>query len=270
MNATIWTVSFIPSGWTISPNSYSKARRGRGLPRMRPQRSRTMAEAAKGRPGTGKAKSDHLTDVRMRVLEAALPNVAFDGWTPRLLRDAAEQAGVSQGEVRLAFPGGVLDLVDHFLADGDRRMAEALMHEEIATLKIRERITLAVRTRIEADLPHREAMRRAITLLALPSSGTLGARTLYRTVDAIWRAVGDTSADFNFYTKRATLAGVFSAVTLYWFADESEGYAKTWAFLDRRIEDVMRFERAKAGVKRVAAKLPDPLSLLGRLRYGRS
>lgn len=228
-----------------------------------------MAEAAKGRPGTGKARGDHLAEVRARILETALPNVAFDGWTSRLLRDAAEQAGVSAGEARLAFPGGVLDLVDYFLADGDRRMAEALAHEEVATLKIRERITLAVRTRIEVDLHSREAMRRAITLLALPSSGTLGARTLYRTVDAIWRAVGDTSADFNFYTKRATLAGVFSAVTLYWFADESEGYAKTWDFLDRRIEDVMRFERAKAGVKRVAAKLPDPLSLLGRLRYGR-
>lgn len=228
-----------------------------------------MAETKKARPGTGKTKSDHLDDVRARILDAALPNVAFDGWTPRLLRDAASQAGVSAGEARLAFPGGVLDLVDYFLADGDRRMSDALAHQNLAALKIRERITLAVRTRIEVDLHNREAMRRAITLLALPASGTVGARTLYRTVDAIWRAVGDTSTDFNFYTKRATLAGVFSAVTLYWFADDSEEFAKTWAFLDSRIEDVMRFERVKAGVKGIAAKLPDPLSLLGRLRYGR-
>ena len=228
-----------------------------------------MVKTKRARPGTRKPKGDHLDEVRARILDAALPNVAFDGWTLRLMRDAAAQAGVSAGEARLAFPGGVLDLVEYFLADGDRRMIEALAHENLAAMKIRERITLAVRTRIEADLHSRDAMRRAITLLALPASGTLGARTLYRTADAIWRAVGDTATDFNFYTKRVTLAGVLSAVTLYWFADDSEGYANTWAFLDKRIEDVMRFERIKAGVKGVAAKLPDPVSLLGRLRYGR-
>ncbi|ABS63683.1 rpsU-divergently transcribed protein [Parvibaculum lavamentivorans DS-1] len=219
------------------------------------------------RPGAGKAKADHLEAARARILAAALPNVAFDGWTPRLLKEAAEAAGISHGEMRLAFPDGVVDLVDYFLADGDRRMAEMLAKEDIAALKIRERITLAVRTRMEVDILYREAMRRAVTLLALPVSGTHGPRSLYRTVDAIWRAVGDTSTDFNFYTKRATLAGVFSSVTLYWFADDSEGFANTWAFLDRRIDDVMRFEKAKATVKGVAAKLPDPFALLGRLRY---
>jgi ubiquinone biosynthesis protein COQ9 len=219
--------------------------------------------------GTGRAKPDRLEAVRVQILEAALPNVAFDGWTPRLLADAAEAAGISHGEMRLAFPGGVLDLADFFLADGDRRMEEALARDDIGALKIRERITLAVRTRIEVDLHQREAVRRAVTLFALPTSGTRGPHALYRTVDAIWRAVGDTSADFNFYTKRATLAGVFSAVSFYWFSDDSENYARTWAFLDRRIEDVMRFERAKAGVKNIAAKLPDPVALLGRLRYGR-
>lgn len=228
-----------------------------------------MPDTARKRPGGGKAKADHLEAVRLRLLEAALPNVAFDGWTPRLLREAADAAGVSHGEMRLAFPDGILDLVDYFLADGDRRMEEALAREDLAAMKIRERITFAVRTRIEVDLHAREAMRRAITMLALPTSGTRGAHTLYRTVDAIWRALGDTSTDFNFYTKRATLAGVFSAVTLYWFSDDSENYARTWAFLDRRIEDVMRFERAKAGMKKVAERLPDPFALLGRLRYGR-
>lgn len=225
--------------------------------------------AGKKRPGAGKHAPDYLAETRAKILEEALPNVPFDGWTPRLLRDAAEQAGATAGEARLAFPGGVLDLVDYFLADGDRRMTDALSHEDLTSMKIRERITHAVRTRIEVDILHREAMRRAVTLLALPSSGGLGPRTLYRTVDAIWRATGDTSTDVNFYTKRATLAGVFSAVSLYWFADESEDHQDTWAFLDRRIEDVMRFERLKAGVKGVAEKLPDPFALLGRLRYGR-
>ncbi|MDZ4380269.1 MAG: COQ9 family protein [Parvibaculum sp.] len=228
---------------------------------------------AKKRPGpgggSGKAKPDRLDLARMKILEAALPHVAFDGWTTRLLADAAQAADVPHGEMRLAFPSGVLDLVDYFLADGDRRMEEALAREDIAAMRVRERIAFAVRTRIEADLHSREAARRAVTMLALPTSGMRGPHALYRTVDAIWRAVGDTSTDFNFYTKRATLAGVYSSVSLVWFSDDSENYARTWAFLDRRIEDVMRIERVKAGVKGIAAKLPDPLSLLGRLRYGR-
>jgi ubiquinone biosynthesis protein COQ9 len=223
------------------------------------------------RAHTGKARhrADHVEIAREKILAAALPNVAFDGWTTRLMSDAAKAAGVAHGEMRLAFPGGVLDLVDYFLVDGDRRMEEALAGRNIAALKIRDRITLAVRTRIEVDFMRREAVRRAVTLFSLPTSGAHGPRSLYRTVDAVWRAVGDTSADFNFYTKRATLAAVYSAVTLHWFADHSDEFADTWACLDRRIEDVMRFERVKAGVKKAAKALPDPIGLIGRLRYGR-
>jgi len=223
---------------------------------------------ARKTPGSH-ARADHIETTRAKVLAAALPNVAFDGWTTHLLSGAAKEAGVSHGEMRLAFPGGVLDLVDCFLADGDRRMEETLAARDLGRLKIRERITLAVRTRIEVDASHREAVRRAVTLLALPTSGAYGPRSLYRTVDAIWRAAGDTSTDFNFYTKRAILAGVYSAVTLHWFADATEDYDGTWAFLDRRIADVMRIEKAKATVKKATGWLPDPIGLLGRLRYGR-
>lgn len=226
---------------------------------------------AKRKPGTQSVKSgDHVDAIRAKILASALPNVAFDGWTTKLMREAADAAGVSHGEMRLAFPGGITDLVDCFLADGDRRMEEALAKRDLAAMKIRERITLAVRTRIEVDLAHREAVRRAVTLLALPISGGAGPRALYRTVDAIWRAAGDRSTDFNFYTKRAILAGVYSAVTLKWFGDSSEDHADTWAFLDRRIADVMQIEKAKASVQRIGALLPDPAALLGRLRYRRS
>jgi len=226
---------------------------------------------AKTMPGSSKTtRTDQVARHRAAILEAALPHVAFDGWTTKLMREAADAAGISHGEMRLAFPGGITDLVDCFLADGDARMEAALAKEDLGALKIRERITLAVRTRIEVDLKHREAVRRAVTLLSLPISGTTGPHSLYRTVDAIWRAVGDTSTDFNFYTKRAILAGVYSAVTITWFGDESEGYADTWAFLDRRIADVMKIEKAKAGVQKIGAYLPDPLALLGRLRYRRS
>jgi len=225
----------------------------------------------KSTPGSSKdARDDQVARHRAAILEAALPHVAFDGWTSRLLRDAADACGISHGEMRLAFPGGIIDLVDCFLADGDRRMAEVLAQSDLGQLKMRERITLAVRTRIEVDLMHRDAARRAVTLLSLPISGTTGPHALYRTVDAIWRAVGDTSTDFNFYTKRAVLAGVYSTVTITWFGDESDGFADTWAFLDRRIADVMKIEKAKAGVRKFGALLPDPLTLLSRLRYRQS
>lgn len=231
-----------------------------------------MLDRAHGKPLPGSTHSqhdDHVDGIRARILAAALPNVAFDGWTTRLMREAADAAGLTHGEMRLAFPGGILDLVDYFLADGDRRMEEALSRRDLGALKIRERITAAVRIRIEVDLAHREAVRRAVTLLSLPLSGTAGPRALYRTVDTIWRAIGDRSTDFNFYTKRATLAGVYSAVTLYWFADQSEDFANTWAFLDKRIEDVMQIEKAKASLRKAGEWLPDPLGLIGRLRYGR-
>jgi ubiquinone biosynthesis protein COQ9 len=220
--------------------------------------------------GQVRTRPDHLDAVRSKILEAALPNVAFDGWTTRLMREAADAAGISHGEMRLAFPGGIVDLVLCFLADGDRRMEEALAKRDLASLKVRERITLAVRTRIEVDASHREAVRRAVTLLALPISGAAGPRSLYRTVDAIWRAAGDASTDFNFYTKRAILAGVYSAVTIAWFGDQSDDFADTWAFLDRRIAGVMQIEKVKARVQKAGDMLPDPFGLIGRLRYGRS
>lgn len=227
-----------------------------------------MTDRQTGRPGR-RGGAAHLDAARAKLLEAALPHVAFDGWTPRLMREAAEAAGIGHNEMRLAFPDGPLDLVDYFLASGDRRMEAALAKDDLAAMKVRERITHAVRTRIEADSAHREALRRALTLLTLPTSGVRGPRALYRTVDAIWRAAGDTSTDFNFYTKRATLAAVHSAVTLHWLSDQSKDFADTWAFLDARIEDVMRFEKAKASLRGVVEKLPDPFALLGRLRYRR-
>ena len=204
---------------------------------------------------------------RAAILKAALGHVAFDGWTPAVMARAAEEAGIGHEAMRVAFPGGVNDIIDYFRADGDRRMEEALSERGLDNMKIREKITLAVRTRIEADAPHREALRRAVTYAALPVAGTLGPRSLYRTVDAIWRATGDSSTDFNFYTKRATLAAVYSAVTLHWLGDETEDFSSTWAFLDRRIEDVMRIEKAKAGLRGIVEKLPDPVGLMGRLRY---
>jgi len=214
-----------------------------------------------------KTSVDPLEVVRKKILAEALPEVPFDGWTGAVLMRAAKQAGVDHGLARLAFPNGARDLAEYFLDDGDRRMIAALQAVDLDSLKIREKITLAVRTRLEVDAAHREALRRASVSLALPPASGSAAKALYNSVDAIWVAIGDTSTDFNFYTKRATLAGVFGTTLAYWFADESEGSSDTWAFLDRRISDVMQIEKIKAQTNKLIERLPNPLSVLAKLRY---
>jgi len=134
---------------------------------------------------------------------------------------------------------------------------------------VRERVTLGVRRRIEAVAGSKEASRRAAAVFALPQHSIDGMQSVYRSVDAIWRAVGDTSADFNFYTKRALLAGVYASTMLHWFADSSEGASDTWAFLDRRIGEVMQIEKFKATAQKFVAGLPNPLSILGSFRHPR-
>jgi ubiquinone biosynthesis protein COQ9 len=214
-----------------------------------------------------KAKTDQLENVRAKILEAALPDVPFDGWTGSVLLRAAKTSGVDHGLARLAFPNGARDLAEYFLADGDRRMIERLAKSDLASMKIREKITFAVRTRLEVDAGNREALRRASTSLLIPPASGSAVKSLYNTVDAIWVAIGDTSTDYNFYTKRATLAGVFTTTLACWFADESDDHADTWAFLDRRIADVMQVEKVKAQATKVMDALPDPLGLLARIRY---
>ncbi len=209
----------------------------------------------------------HYANARTQILKAALPDVPFDGWTGKSMRNAAKKAGVESGLARLAFPGGTADLVSYFVADGDKRMAAKLAKADLPAMKVRERITFAVRTRLEVDEKNREALRRATAYLALPTSGTAGVRALYGTVDAIWRAAGDTSTDYNFYTKRLILSGVYSSTLAVWFGDDTDGFEKTWAFLDRRIADVMQIEKVKGQAEKIIGALPSPLGLVSRLRY---
>lgn len=218
---------------------------------------------------TDQGDADPHEEVRAAVLKAALPNVAFDGWTEALLANATRDAGLPPGELLLAFPNGASDLIDYFMLDGDQRMEDALLQRGLSNLGVTAKIELAIRLRLEVDKPNREALRRAITLLVLPISAASAARALYRTVDRIWRIVGDTSTDFNFYTKRAILAGMLSSTTSQWLADQSAGSAETWAFLERRMQDVVKIERAKSLVRKGATLLPDPLRVLGWLRYRR-
>jgi ubiquinone biosynthesis protein COQ9 len=202
---------------------------------------------------------------RDRVVMAALPHVAFDGWSAVTLATAGSAAGLSGAETRSLFPGGGADAARHFVAMADRLMVSDLTRRDLGALRLRDKVALAVRLRLERWAPHREAVRRSVP--AMVSAGPLSAAAAtYRTVDAIWRAVGDRSVDFNFYTKRALLAAVYASTFLYWLDDRSEGSAATWAFLDRRIADVMRVPKIQQGIRERIAKLPDPVRLLRGLR----
>jgi len=204
------------------------------------------------------------------VLTAALMHVAFDGFTDSVLARAADESGVSRADMRRLFPDGPLSLVVTFSEWADAEMVRRLGGRNLAALKIRERIALAVETRLAVLKPHKEAARRAAAFLMLPPHAASGAKLLYRTVDAIWRAVGDTSTDFNFYTKRAILAGVYSATLMRWFSDDSVRQTETHEFLRRRIDDVMQFEKFKALIRERVNSLPTLADILNPDRASRS
>ena len=212
---------------------------------------------------------DDATDPKDAILDAALPDVAFDGWSETLLRRAAETAGVPLAEARLIFPRGGLDLAAEAHRRGDRRLAGALGDGLLDGMRIREKVTRAVRARLTIAGEWPEATRRAAALFSLPGNVPEGMRLTWGTADAIWNAVGDRSDDVNWYTKRLTLSGVYWSTLLYWLGDESVDSEATWRFLDRRIEDVMRFEKVKGALASnplARALTAGPRMLLSRVR----
>ncbi|WP_428663309.1 COQ9 family protein [Reyranella sp.] len=206
---------------------------------------------------------DPDASLRSQLAEAVASEAAFSGWSLGAMRTAARHIGAPEGEAERLFPGGPVAVLAWLSERADLLTVEAMEAAGASGLKIRERIKTAVRARIERTVGGRESVRRGLAMLALPPNAPLGLKLLYRTVDALWYAAGDTSTDFNFYTKRATLAGVYSATLFYWLNDRSEGSEATWGFLDRRIDNVMRFEKWKAdlgtwrGPKRWAARRPN-------------
>jgi ubiquinone biosynthesis protein COQ9 len=207
---------------------------------------------------------EHLLTEKRALLEAMLPHVPFDGWTAKSLNLAARDAGLETGVVLRAFPGGPADVLDFWVSETDAAMLRVLEGRDLAAMKVRERVKLAVLTRLELAAPHREAVRRALTLEALPQHAPRALKQVYRTVDAIWYAAGDTATDYNFYTKRLLLAGVYGATLMHWLDDKSEGFAGTSAFLDRRLADVMQIEKAKGKLAKLADRLPNPFRNLRR------
>ncbi|MBT5572273.1 MAG: COQ9 family protein [Alphaproteobacteria bacterium] len=220
------------------------------------------------------AEPEYLAHERRQILDAALPHVPFDGWSLATLRLAAKDAGFDESMSALAFPGGVAEVIEYWSAISDAVMVTIYAETDTESMRFRDRITFLVRTRIEAVGEHREAVRRAMTHVTRPSKTRTGIRGLYRTVDEMWYAAGDTSTDFNFYTKRGTLAGVYASTLLYWLDDASEDSAATWEFLDRRIAGVMRVPRKRANLRNVIGYVPDPKRfvrmLSERLREGRA
>lgn len=209
-----------------------------------------------------------MTEEAMReaILGAATAHVPFDGWSDATLKAAASDSGVALALARSLFPKGGVDLAMAYHRAGDRAMIRALAETDLTALRFREKVAEAVKLRLAAA--DRELVRRGTALFALPQNAALGAQAIWGTADAIWTALGDTSDDINWYSKRATLSAVYGSTVLYWLGDDSTDHHATWEFLDRRIEGVMRFEKAKAAFTANPigkALMKGPLKILERI-----
>jgi ubiquinone biosynthesis protein COQ9 len=206
-----------------------------------------------------------LEKIRLRLALAVGDNAVFDGWSRAAVESAAAQLGIDPAQARAAFPKGKARMIDAYIEGVDREMEKRLPPKRLAGMKIRERIRALVWTRLEIMGPAREAVRSALSVLAMPQNAPLGLKIGWRSADLMWRLAGDTSTDYNHYTKRMTLGAVYASTLLAWLDDNSEGWADTAAFLDRRIDNVMEFEKWKAqwrGREHFSVS-----RFLGRLRY---
>ena len=184
----------------------------------------------------------------LKLMLAALPNVAFDGWSNSTFVAACRESDISERKAKLFCPRGALDLAVAFHKWGDDQFEISFKKKRISKLKVREKIKKAVELRIKIA-SDKEAVRRGVVLFALPIYAFEGSRLIWNTADLIWELIGDNSEDYNWYSKRTILSAVYAATVLYWLGDNSKGNEETWHFLDRRIEDVMKFENAKVQLK---------------------
>lgn len=208
-----------------------------------------------------------LDEVRDALAPLIAANAAFDGWNETARDAAADAAGVDRDVALIAFPGGAVDMIDAWFAHVDAAMAAALPPERLATMKIRDKIAALIEARLTELASNREALRRALAILAMPQNVVRGAKLGWRATDLMWHAAGDTATDYNHYTKRTILAGVYAATITVFLDDESPGWTDTRAFLGRRIEGIMRFEKAKAGFLSRTEHMPSLSRFIGRLRY---
>ena len=207
-----------------------------------------------------------LERLRRELALAVGENAVFDGWTRAAVDSAAAQLGIDTIQARLAMPKTQAAMIDIYIQEVDRALEAWFTPKRLKPMKIREKIRSLIWHRLEIMGPAREAVRRALAILAMPQNLPLALKAGWRSADLMWRIAGDTSTDFNHYTKRMTLGAVYGSTLLVWLDDRSEGWADTAAFLDRRIDDVMRFEKFKADWRGSSEHL-SPSRFLGRLRY---
>lgn len=208
-----------------------------------------------------------LETLRRRLALSVGENAVFDGWTGAAVESAAKQLGIDPAQARLASPKSASGKIECYIEGVDRALEQWAEENRIASLKIRERIRALLWQRLQLMEPAREAVRTALATLAMPQNLPLALRLSWRSADCMWRLAGDTSTDFNHYTKRMTLSAVYGSTLLAWLDDRSEGQAETAAFLDRRIDNVMHFEKAKARWRGSADRRPSLSRFVGRLRY---
>ncbi|MDE2560873.1 MAG: COQ9 family protein [Sphingomonadales bacterium] len=213
------------------------------------------------------AQDATLDEIRLALAPAVADGAVFDGWSEKAVEDAAEGEGVDPAVARLAFEGGAMAMIGAWIERIDADMAEALPAGVLAKRKVRERIRDLVRFRLEAIAGREEALRRALAIMAMPQNVPAALKAGWHSADLMWRLAGDTATDYNHYSKRAILGSIYAATLAVLAEDKSEGHAETWAFLDRRIEGVMRFEKAKAQFLKPRDETFSITRLLGRLRY---
>ncbi len=206
---------------------------------------------------------------RAQILDAFTGHVARLGWTDAAFEAAAKDAGLTAGEAALACSRGAADLFEAFAERADQAMLAALEDLDLASMRYSQRVKAAVQVRLQAQEPYKEAARAMTRALTRPDRAPIAARLLWRTADHIWRALGDTSTDENYYSKRAILSGVLASTYARWFTDESAGHEDTWAFLDARIANVMQFEKFKARLKPFSESVQSAVGVAARFRYGR-
>jgi ubiquinone biosynthesis protein COQ9 len=208
-----------------------------------------------------------LEQLRRRLALSVGENAVFDGWTRQAVDSAAARLGVDPVQARLAFPKSQPAMIDCYIQEVDRALEASFTAEQLAAMRIRERIRVLVWRRLEIMGEAREAVRRALAILAMPQNIPLAVRISWRSADLMWRLAGDTSTNFNHYTKRMTLGAVYGSTLVAWLDDQSEGWAETAPFLDRRIDNVMRFETWKAQWRGSGDRRLSLSRFLGRLRY---
>jgi len=208
-----------------------------------------------------------LEAIRLKLALAVGEHAAFDGWSEKAVDAAADQLGIDRAQARLAFPKRQAEMVDAYIQGVDAAMEAKFTPEVIAAMKIRDRIRSLVWFRLETMAPAREALRSGLSIFAMPQNVAHGARIGWRSADLMWRIAGDTATDYNHYSKRLILSGVYGSTLLAWLDDQSEGWTETAAFLDRRLAGVMRFEKWKAAWRGNDLHRPSLTRFLGRLRY---